>query len=476
MSLTSGKAPRPVLVQDMFDEILDYSYDPDARIGSLIEMQAWSSVCRSFRSRYQKHAYSLIKIDKKDRERTTLLLDIFEEIPYVVRHVFELQLELDEEGRAWFVEDQDFLSIMAYIYQPGYSFKRLTLSSYFGQSSLQDVSKIKEAFWKPYISANVTSLSLSSIDDIPLSFFASCVNLRDLKLSRISTASTISANPENCPSIQTLQCDFPNPAIASFLRGASVHPPCVDFSLLRTLKTTLNDWEEMQEAQELVNNISRRLEEIYISIAEELRYHSLGVLFDLHALNSLRVFEIGLVFAAPRREEDIIFDLATILRTLPTQNNLRRLEIVCFIGYDNSPSQEIEEDESLEKYLDVNWAALDKEILRIASTRVDTLQVSLKLVYRAMNPESLPTNDQGQDSENADGNVDENDADDQQSDWDDDVSEGNEDPGYTEVQKEVVQRCESIFAAVEDRLSLTTHHPRITFTLSHNVAFAIGEC
>ncbi|CAA7262868.1 unnamed protein product [Cyclocybe aegerita] len=364
MTSASRKGPHPVLVQDIFDEILDYCYDPDARVGSLIQMRACSSVCRSFRSRYQKHAYSTIKIDKNDGQRTSLLLDIFEEIPCVVCHVFELELELDEEGRAWFVEDQGFLSIMACVYQPGYSFKRLALSSYTGQPSLQDVSKIEEIFWKPYIAANVTSLSLSCINDIPLSFFASCVNLRDLTLSRISTASTISVKTENYPSIQALQCAFPNPAIASFLRGTSVHPPCVDFSQLRTLKTTLNNWKEMREAQELVNN-SRCLEEIYISNTEVLRYHSLRVLLNLHALNSLRVFEIGLVFAAPRREEDVISDLAAILRSLPTQNNLRRLEIICFIGYDDFPLQEGEENESLEKYLDVNWAALDKEILRI---------------------------------------------------------------------------------------------------------------
>ncbi|KDR74647.1 hypothetical protein GALMADRAFT_559337 [Galerina marginata CBS 339.88] len=190
--MSSSFAPFSHLSQEVVDQIIDSLLDTRESEPEISHFYACALVCRSFRHRSQKHIFHLTRVFHTSsatscKDRVDSFHAILKDNPRIASYVRRLRLNMSSASE-WMVDDPVFLQIMKLITRILPVGMQFELSIFGGWAKFQFMSNrtFETCFVKPFVTPFITSLDLENVFNIPVSLFAHCPHLVELKLINVT--------------------------------------------------------------------------------------------------------------------------------------------------------------------------------------------------------------------------------------------------------------------------------------------------
>lgn len=242
------------LAQELIDDIIDYVFTLG---GGHRSMKACALTCKAFHPRSQMHIFSTIKFSSDigsqghRNKRIKEFLDILHCSVDIVSYVRAVHLGIWSHDSDWIAEDPLFRKVMALLHESGCRPGELSiegLDPFIPQAfpnTPHHPTSFNDNIFYPFLAPFITSLRLSTVNNVPPTVIVSCINLTRLKLicTDLNTIDgpTLEKHPiPPYPRIETLEFDRPTGTVKIILDTFADTTALVDLSHLRVLYSTIN--------------------------------------------------------------------------------------------------------------------------------------------------------------------------------------------------------------------------------------------
>ncbi|KAF8885671.1 hypothetical protein CPB84DRAFT_1788112 [Gymnopilus junonius] len=371
------QAPIHQLAPELTDDIIDVVSALDCRNRCL---KACALTCRAFRPRSQMHIFSRINFSSdigkqgyRD-QRIKKLLDILRCSTNIVNYVGAIHLSISSYDSGWIAEDPLFLTLMTRLNELGCrpeEFSTEGLDPFIPQAFPDTPHRpmcFYENVFRPFFAPYITSLRLSTVNNVPPIVISSCINLARLRLicTDLNTTDGQLMLEDSYPMIETLEFDRPIGAMKTILDDFEDRIALVDLSRLRVLRSTINS-QNAPYVRKIIRESADYLEEARFCCSS--KYGSFYYAekdevispFDFSCVPRLRVLAVTMaVDTTPMFQTayKIRENICTILKSIRSANIFERLSFCAYL--------DIDEFKSFFKD-DRGWDVFDSEVIRVAS-------------------------------------------------------------------------------------------------------------
>ena len=265
---------------------------------------------------------------------------------------------------------------------------------------------------KSFFSQTLTVLNLSYCENVPLTLFLVCPNLREVYLDLV-----FDSRDDGYPDTQCSGRELPALECLNYRHSASLvkqmitpspkfSMAVVDWSKLRVLKLCPEEFIGMGCLQPILDAACNTLEELHLTnphatccpggmfslfistlISKELQIGGqlyLPGLVNLRHLPNLHVFAVYSVIRSDTPEPVVLRDIKLVLRTIPKANQVTKLSLDLIIYCGQFFSECLEDD----------WNGMCDEFVRISAGKPLELNLEILITPRPMFPLAPLTRDQ----------------------------------------------------------------------------------
>jgi len=240
-----------------------------------------SLVSQVFRPRCEKHLFTSISFSNisspwsRRAKRIQEFIDILSRKPYIAGYVRGLHLGVgDGRDQEWTVQNPGFLKIMDLIRESatGFRIKRVELvgNTTGPARKIANPRRFAESFCAPFVTPVLSSLCIDGLDNVPITLFTTCPNLKNLDLIRttfggLDLVNNMNSTSQSYPQLQRLGFHRCIQAIDTLMhRQVPGLHPFINLSKLRII-TTERTWIDNAVAlKRLLQVSSGSLEELHL--------------------------------------------------------------------------------------------------------------------------------------------------------------------------------------------------------------------
>ena len=273
------------------DDLLSYIVDHVAFASSKKNLYNLSLTDRAFTRFCQAYFFKDLRLGYRSTncilsKKLAKIRNILNNEPSIANRVRAVYITVADKQNNWLFNDPDFISIIQFLSKSLMPPHKLHLTGYWGTFIIEDPIFVAEWLMQSFFSQTLTVLELSGCENVPLTLFLVCPNLREVYLKEVEV---FDSGDDEYPDTQCSGRESPALEILSYHYSESlvkqmITPPpnfsmaVVVWSKLRVLKLCPADKNEMACLQRILDAACNTLEELYLT--DEVKSYRKGKMWS----------------------------------------------------------------------------------------------------------------------------------------------------------------------------------------------------